>query len=241
MIRVANLAKRYKKAVAASDVSLEAPDGAITTLLGANGSGKSTTFRAIYGVLKPDSGLVEIDGVDVATRTVEARKRLGACPDDFGLFPKLTAKEHVQFYGRLYGLEGASLEKAVDRASDMMTLGELSDRRVEGFSLGERMKTAIASTLVHQPKNLVMDEPMRGLDVVNVRQLRAVFRDLRDAGVCLLMSSHVLPEVSQLSDHIVVIANGVTCAAGAPAEIARHGDGDLEEAFIRLSQQAEAA
>ncbi len=241
MIAVRQLAKRYKKVHAVRDVTFEARDGEVTTLLGANGSGKSTTFRSIFGVVKPDSGSVSVDGIDVARRPQAARPRLGVCPDDFGLFPKLTADEHVRFFGRLHGLSGAALGRAADRACDLLTLEKLRRRRIDGFSLGERMKTALACAMVHQPSNLVMDEPMRGLDVVNIRLLRALIRQLRDAGVCVLMSSHVLSEVSLLSDVIVVIADGRSKVQGAPQTIAAdYGHGDLEEAFLRLSDTGKA-
>jgi sodium transport system ATP-binding protein len=238
MIEVQEVAKRFGKVDAAVSVSFNAPDGAITTLLGANGSGKSTTFRAIYGVIQPDAGRVLIDGYDVTRVPQRARARLGAAPDDFGFANKLTAREQITFFGRLHGLRGRALRYAVDQAAERMRLGTLLDRRVEGFSLGEKMKTALACTLVHTPKNFVFDEPMRGLDVEHIRHLRSVLNDLRARGCCVLLSTHVLSEVSALSDQVVVIAHGRTVASGTPEQIAAKAGGDLEEAFLMLGEKA---
>lgn len=236
MIAVEAVAKRFGSVAAVEEASFGAADGAITTLLGANGSGKTTMLAMMVGLLRPDCGTVRIDGIDAARDPRAARGRVGWFPDSFGLYPRLTAREHVRYFGRLHGLRGAGLETAIARVVDELAMGDIADRRTAGFSTGERMKVALARAMVHDPQNLILDEPTRGLDVMSVRLLRATLRDLRAAGRCVLMSSHVMAEVQELSDHVVCIARGRLAAEGSPAElVARAGAGSLEDAFVRLA------
>ena len=239
MIEVQDLAKSFGKVQAVDGATFVAGDGAITTLLGANGSGKTTTLNMMMGLLKPDRGTAKVDGIVVEGTGKETQRRTGWFPDSVGLYPRLTSREHMRYFGELHGLEGRALEAAIDRTIADLQMEEIADRRTEGFSTGQRMKVALARALVHSPPNIVLDEPTRGLDVMSVRLLRDTLRNLREAGRCILMSSHVMAEVQELSDHIVVISAGRVVADGSPAElIARTSAPDLEEAFIRLAVPA---
>ncbi|HZO15728.1 MAG TPA: ATP-binding cassette domain-containing protein [Polyangiaceae bacterium] len=236
MIEASSLHKRFGNVVAVNDVSLSAGDGAITGLLGPNGAGKTTTLRMLYTLLRPDRGYARIDGIDIAERPNQARARLGVLPDARGLYARFSARENVRYYGRLHGMRGRALESRIDELVELLELTPVADRRVEGFSQGERMKVAIARALVHSPHNLVLDEPTGGLDVISIRVMRRLLRRLRDSGHCVLMSSHVMQEVSALCDRIVIVAEGRVVAAGSPAELrARVGIESLEEIFVRLA------
>jgi sodium transport system ATP-binding protein len=238
MIEVTNLRKSFGKLVAVADMTFAAADGAITTLLGGNGSGKTTTLRGIVGLLAADCGTVRIDGIDVADDRVGALARTGVLHDEYGLYPRLTTREHLKFSAELCGLRGASRYRAVESTIELLELGDLADRRTKGFSHGQRMKVALARALVHAPRNLLLDEPTRGLDVFSVRLLRRVLKRLRDGGACILMSSHAMGEVNELSDCVVVIDAGRVCAVGTPAELAaRTATANLEHAFVALVER----
>lgn len=239
MIATSSLAKSFGKVQAISDVTFTAPDNAITTLLGANGSGKTTSLRIISGLIAPDKGVAEIDGINATDQPYEIRARLGVFPDKFGLYPRLTAREHIAYFAQLHGMGGKSLKEAIERTAEALQMGDILDRKTEGFSSGQRMKTALARAMVHSPKNLILDEPSRGLDVMSIRLLREILYKLRAQGCCILFSSHVMAEVELLSDHIVVIAGGRVVAEGTPDELkSSTGQDDLEEAFVKLAAQA---
>ena len=236
MLRINGLVKRFGKVTAVDGVAFTAADGQITTLLGANGSGKTTSLRCLVGLLKPDAGQVEVDGLAVAAQPKTVRQRLGWFPDSFGLYPRLTVREHLRYFARLHGMEGAAMERAIDGAIAELAMADIADRRTEGFSTGQSMKVALARALVHAPQNLILDEPTRGLDVMSIRLLRDTLRKLRAQGRCILLSSHVMAEVAELSDQIVCIAHGRTVAEGSPAElVARTGAANLEDAFVQLA------
>lgn len=240
MIIVEGLAKAYGDIQAVRDVGFRANDACITTLLGANGSGKTTTLRAISGLLHVDKGSVIIDGVTVVDEPIKAQQRLGVFPDSFGLYPRLTTREHLTYFAELHGMNGRILETAIAEVSKILNLIDILERRTEGFSQGQRMKVALARAIIHKPRNIVLDEPTRGLDVMNIRLLRSVLLDLKAAGHCVLLSSHVMAEVSALSDHVVMMADGVVCAEGAPQELVeRTKQPNLEEAFVVLTGQEE--
>jgi sodium transport system ATP-binding protein len=239
MITGNNLRKAFGKVKAVDGLSFSAGDGAITTLLGGNGSGKTTTLRMIGSLIRPDAGSVTIDGADTVRERGKALSHLGMLHDDFGLYPRLTIVEHVRFSAQLHGLSGRTLSKAVDSAIAALGLDDIRNRFAAGLSHGQRMKTALARTIVHAPRNLVLDEPTRGLDVFSVRVLRDLLRRLRSEGVCILMSSHAMSEVMELSNRLIVIDQGRLLAEGTPAEIiAKGGGGDLETAFLRLTGAA---
>lgn len=235
MIEVDALKKTFGKVHAVKNASFTARDGQITTLLGANGSGKSTTMRAIAGLIRVDSGKARVDEIEVAKNPVKARKKLGIFPDQFGLYPRLTAREEIAYFAGFHGLSGKRLRAALDELVPLLGMEDIIDRRTTGFSQGQRMKVALARTLVHNPQNLMMDEPARGLDVVNIRLLRKILQERRDAGRCILLTSHVMAEVHELSDRVVVINQGEIAADATPDElIASTGTSSLEDAFVSL-------
>ena len=235
MIRIENLSKRFGDVVAVDDLSLEAADGRITGLLGPNGAGKTTALRTLYGLLKPDQGVVTIDGINVTTRLVAAAERMGVFPDTLGLYDRLTTREHLEFYGGMHGLAGPELAAAIERTQSYFHIDNLLDRRCKGFSHGEKMKVALSRALIHQPQNLILDEPTNGLDVMSIRLLRGLLTRLRDEGQCILFSSHVMQEVSALCDHIYIMAKGRLVAEGTPDELCRLAQTkNLEDAFVQL-------
>jgi sodium transport system ATP-binding protein len=235
MIRATNLRKSFGGVVAVDGVSFNAPDGVVTGLLGPNGAGKTTSLRMVYGLMKPDSGSIDIDGCDVLADPVGAQRHLGVLPDMSGLYPRLTSREHIRYFGELQGVPAAELEKRMDRLIEILDLKSIADRRAGGFSHGERAKVALARALVHNPQNIILDEPTNGLDVMSTRAARDVIRHLKAENRCVVFSSHVMQEVSALCDRIVVIARGRVVAEGTAEElIALTGRSTLEDAFVEL-------
>ena len=235
MIEAQRLQKHFGAVTAVREVSLRAADGRITGLLGPNGAGKSTTLRMLYTVLAPDRGDALIDGCSVVREPLAARARLGVLPHSAGIYPNLTARENILYFGALQGLKRSARRARAAELVQLLEMEEFADRRARGLSQGERVRTALARALVHSPRNLVLDEPTNGLDVMAVRALRRLLLQLRVAGHCVLFSSHVMQEVSALCDEVVVIAHGVVLEQGTPDQIrARTGAGSLEEAFVRL-------
>ncbi len=241
MIAVDKLAKTFGAVKAVDGVSFEVPDGRITGLLGPNGAGKTTTLRILYTILTPDAGTASVDGFDTVHESAAVKRLIGALPaDSRGLYPRLTARENVRYYGRLQGMTGAALEAAIDELVRLLDMQDFADRRAEGFSTGQKLKVAIARALVHGPKNVLLDEPTTGLDVMSTRALRGLIRRLRDEGRSILFSSHVMQEVASLCEHIVVVAHGRVVAAGTPEELRRTtGADDLEDVFVAAIGSAE--
>src|SRR5690348_17215470 len=241
MIRVADVHKQFGPVTAVDRVSFTAPNGHVTGLLGPNGAGKTTTLRMIYAVLRPDRGRVEVDDVDAVAAPRAAQAKLGVLPDGFGLYPRLTAREHIYYFGELHGIRGQALETRANELLSLLDMQDIADRRTEGFSHGERTKVGLARALVHDPRNVLLDEPTNGLDVMSTRAVRDIIRRLRDQGHCVLFSSHVMQEVSALADAIVVIASGRVMARGTPDELRRQtGRDNLEDAFVALAGLEEA-
>lgn len=245
MIRIESLCKSFGGAKhtptidALKNITLELRDGEITGLLGLNGAGKSTLMRLIYGLLQPTSGHIFIDDINVSQSPDKARKRLGVLPDDTGLYKRLTARENIRYYGELQGLSGDDLEKNIDQLINWLNMESIAERRTEGFSLGERMKTALARAIVHQPQHILLDEPTNGLDVITTRAVRRLLHELKAEGRCVLFSSHLMHEVSGLCDRIIVIAGGAIVADGTLTEITEQGNGKtLEDAFVNLVQES---
>lgn len=233
MIQVHNLSKSFGKVKAVQNVSFTAADGQITGLLGPNGAGKSTTLRMLYTLLKPDNGSAHIDGFDVRQAALDVQERIGVLADARGIYPRLTSRENIRYYGRLHGLTGAALETQIDALLVMLDMQAIADRRTEGFSTGEKLKVAIARTLVHNPKNVLLDEPTNGLDVMSTRAMRQFILRLREEGKCVVFTSHIMQEVAALCDQIVIISHGVVTATGTPDELRRQtGQQNLEDAFV---------
>jgi sodium transport system ATP-binding protein len=236
MITVENLHKRFGEVQAVKGVSFTANDGAVTGLLGPNGAGKTTTLRMIYALMRPDEGRIVVDGIDAVAHPQHAQACLGVLPDVSGLYPRLSAREHIYYYGELQGLSGRDLEARATRLLDTLDMNAIADRQTLGFSHGERTKVALARALVHNPKNVLLDEPTNGLDVMSTRAVRDIIRRLRAEGRCVLFSSHVMQEVSALCDTIVVIAKGGVAAVGTADELRdKTGHKNLEDAFVALS------
>ncbi|HJR74795.1 MAG TPA: ATP-binding cassette domain-containing protein [Luteimonas sp.] len=239
MIVAENLRKTFKSktgdVIAVDGVGFEARDGEITGLLGPNGAGKTTTLRMLYTLMAPEQGRVLIDGRDVAADPAAARRALGVLPDARGVYKRLTARENVRYFGELHGLSRADIDRRTQTLAQALQMEDFLDRQTEGFSQGQRTKTAIARALVHDPRNVILDEPTNGLDVMTTRGLRGFLKQLRDEGRCVIFSSHIMQEVAALCDRIVVIAHGRVAAQGAPDELrAQTGQDNLEEAFVRL-------
>ena len=242
MIVAENLRKTFpgkgKKAapvIAVDDVSFTAHDGQITGLLGPNGAGKTTTMRMLYTLMQPEAGRVLVDGIDVGRDAKAVRRSLGVLPDARGVYKRLTARENIAYFGELHGLNAAQVAERTRVLAAALQMEDVLDRQCEGFSQGQRTKTAIARALVHDPKNVILDEPTNGLDVMTTRGLREFLKQLRAEGRCVIFSSHIMQEVAALCDRIVIIANGRVMAEGTPEELrAKAGIDNLEDAFVRL-------
>jgi sodium transport system ATP-binding protein len=236
LIVARGLAKQFNGVQAVRQVSFTAPDGRITGLLGPNGAGKTTTLRMISTLVRPTQGSATVDGLDVVREPLAVRARIGVLSDARGLYARLTARENIAYYGELRGLAADAIAASIAKHADLLDMRPLLDRRTDGFSQGERMKVAIARALVHDPPNVMLDEPTNGLDVMTTRSLREVIRQLRDAGKCVLFSSHVMQEVSHLCDEIVIVARGDVVAHGTAGQLlAESGYSNLEDAFVHLA------
>ena len=235
MIEVSDLHKAFGNVIAVDGASFTARDGQITGLLGPNGAGKTTTLRCLYTLMRPDSGSVSVDGVDAAKDPLSVRRKLGVLPDARGLYKRLTARENIAYFGRLHGLDEATISARSEAMIAALDMADIAQRRTEGFSQGQRVKTAIARALIHDPKNVILDEPTNGLDVMATRAMREFLKHLRSEGRCVLFSSHIMQEVAALCDRIVVIARGrVVADASADALRAQTGTANLEDAFVQL-------
>jgi sodium transport system ATP-binding protein len=240
LIEVIDLAKHFGPITAVDGVSFMARDGEVTGLLGPNGAGKTTTLRILYTLMRADRGRVLVDGIDAAEHELAVRRRLGVLPDARGLYKRLTARENIEYFARLQGLTEETLRQRTTALIDLLDMRDIADRRVEGFSQGQRVKTALARALVHNPKNLILDEPGNGLDVMAMRALRELLRNLRGEGRCVLFSSHIMQEVAALCDRIVIIAHGRVVAQGSAGELReRAHESNLEEAFVKLIGSSE--
>jgi sodium transport system ATP-binding protein len=239
VIDVVALEKKFGPVTAVGDVSFTAGDGRVTGLLGPNGAGKTTTLRMLYGVMRPDRGSITVDGVNATSSPLAAQARVGVLPDVYGLYPRLTAREHIRYFGELHGMGRAALAERTEELFELLDMQHIADRRAAGYSHGERTKVALARALVHRPQNVLLDEPTNGLDVMSTRAVREIVRRLRADGRCVLFSSHVMQEVSALCDSIVVVAGGRVVAQGTPDQLRiQGGHQDLEDAFVALAGTA---
>jgi sodium transport system ATP-binding protein len=235
VIAVEHLKKSYGETLAVSSVSFTAPNGVVTGLLGPNGAGKTTVLRALTGVVKPDVGRATVDACDVRRDPLAARARLGVLPEQVGLYDRQTVREHLVYSGELRALTGIGLDRRVDAMLDRFALTAIAMRPAGELSFGQRRRVALACALVHNPSNVVLDEPSNGLDVLSTREVRRVVRDLAASGCAVVLSSHVMPEVSAVCDRIVILSRGLVVAAGTPEEIiALTNATTLEQAFVRL-------
>jgi sodium transport system ATP-binding protein len=239
MIEVQDLRKTFKTKAgvvkAVDGVSFTARDGQITGLLGPNGAGKTTTMRMLYTLMTPETGRVLVDGHDATRDPTAVRRVLGVLPDARGIYKRFSARENVAYFGRLHGIDEATIRARTDALVSALDMADFADRRSEGYSQGQRTKTAIARAMVHDPKNVVLDEPTNGLDVMTTRAMRGYLKQLREEGRCVLFSSHIMQEVAALCDHIVVIAKGHVVAQGSAEQLReRTGLPNLEDAFVKI-------
>jgi sodium transport system ATP-binding protein len=235
VIQVENLRKAFGEIRAVDGVSFTARDGEITGLLGPNGAGKTTTLRMLYTLMRPDTGRVLVDCLDSAADPLAVRKRLGVLPDARGLYKHLSARENIDYFAQLQGVPADEGAHRRETLIDVLEMRDFADRHAEGYSQGQRVKTAIARALIHNPQNVLLDEPTNGLDVMATRRMRQFMRDLRAEGRCVLFSSHIMQEVAQLCDRIVVIAKGRVVADESPDALRlQTGESNLEEAFVKI-------
>ncbi len=238
MIEVQDLHKSFKTKTglvhAVQGVSFTARDGEITGLLGPNGAGKTTTLRMLYTLMNPDQGSVKVDGFDSIKDAENVRRRLGVLPDARGVYKRLTARENIHYFGELHGMTNKEIATRTQALSDALGMADVLDRQSEGFSQGQRTKTAIARALIHDPKNVILDEPTNGLDVMTTRGLREFLKQLKAEGRCVIFSSHIMQEVAALCDRIVIISKGKVMAQGTADELRQQfGEQNLEDAFVK--------
>ena len=235
MIDVKDVRKQFGDVRALGGVSFSAADGQITALLGPNGAGKTTLLRLLVGLLKRDHGSISIGGVDPAIDPMRVRTDIGFLTDQFGLYERLSTREYLVYFGELNGMSTSAVQRRIDEVAELLAMQDILERRAKGFSQGQRIKVALARTLLHKPRHLLLDEPSRGLDVMSTRALRTALTTLRADGCCVIMATHVMQEVTHLCDDVIVIAKGHTVAQGSPAELCRRtGIANLEDAFVSL-------
>jgi len=235
MIEVHDVRKAFGAVQALGGVSFTARDGQITALLGPNGAGKTTLLRTLVGLLERDHGSISVGGVDPAKDPMAVRRDIGFLTDQFGLYERLTTREYLDYFGELNGMQRTSLRTRIAEVSELLGMDDILERRTKGFSQGQRIKVALARTLLHRPRHLLLDEPSRGLDVMSTRALRTALTALRADGCCVIMATHVMQEVTALCEDVIVIARGHTVAQGSPEELCRRtGIANLEDAFVSL-------
>jgi sodium transport system ATP-binding protein len=241
MIEVDRLHKRFGELVAVRDVSFRIGRGEIVALLGPNGAGKTTTMRVMSGLVRATAGTVRVNGIDVAEQPQAVQRQLGVMPDGGGLYKRLTARENIAYFGQLQGLRPTELDARIGELSEFLGMQSIIDRRADGFSHGERTKVALARAIVHQPDFVLLDEPTNGLDVLTTRAVRRLLLDQKAKGRTVILSSHLMHEVSQICDRVIVISNGQVAADGSLEQLrALSGCEDLEDVFVHLAYGAEA-
>jgi len=235
MIETIDVNKRFGAVQALGGVTLTARDGEITALLGPNGAGKTTLLRLLVGLLKRDHGSIKVGGIDPQVDPMAVRKNIGFLTDQFGLYEKLSTREYLRYFGQLNGMASNTLDRRIDEVAALLAMEDIVERKSKGFSQGQRIKVALARTLLHRPRHLLLDEPSRGLDVMSTRALRTALNALRADGCCVIMATHVMQEVIHLCDDVIVIARGQTVAQGSPQQLCeRTGIANLEDAFVSL-------
>ena len=240
MIEARGLSKRFQdkkrgEIRAVENVSFTCQPGRIYGLLGANGAGKTTTLRMLATILEPSDGTAIVCGHDVVEQPEEVRANVGFLSTATALYPRLTAQELVEYFGRLNGLDESTVNKRVEDIFNRLDMNGFRDRRCDKLSTGMKQKTSIARTLVHDPPVMIFDEPTLGLDVMTARTITAFIRECRDRGKTVIFSTHVMSEVEKLCDNIGIIHDGRLLAEGTLAELRqKHSEQDLEEIFVQV-------
>jgi sodium transport system ATP-binding protein len=214
-------------------ISFEAQAGEIFGLLGPNGAGKTTTLRIVCTLLSPDAGTVDVLGFGTTTAPEEVRRRIGVVTADIGVYPRLTARENIEYLGRLCGLSGAGLTTRVDGVIERLDMGSFANQRAESLSSGQKQKVAIARAIVHDPEVLMFDEPTSNLDVLASKEVREFMVEARGRGKCVIFSTHVMHDAQRLCDRVTIIHHGLVVASGTTNEVRGNGR-DLEDAFLAL-------
>lgn len=238
MINVEHIAKHFGNTPAVNDVSFRVEPGKSLGLLGPNGAGKTSSLRMLCGLLKPDTGTITVDNINVIEHPLIAQQRLGVLPDNCGLYTRLTAAENITYFAELYGLKAPYIRQRIAHLAKRLDMGDILHRRTHGFSQGERMKVALARALVHEPPYLILDEPTNGLDVLTTRAVRSLLQELKQQGTALIFSSHLMHEVNHLCDQLAIVIQGRVAAQGSPQDIIQQTHSDnLESAFAYFCQQ----
>ncbi len=240
MIESRGLTKRFKdkkrgEIRAVDNVSFLCKPGQIYGLLGANGAGKTTTLRMLATILEPSDGTATVCGYDVIEAPQKVRANVGFLSTATALYPRLTAQEMVEYFGRLNGLDEATLKKRLDDIFARLDMNSFRDQRCDKLSTGMKQKTSIARTLIHDPQVMIFDEPTSGLDVMTARSIIEFIRECRTRGKTVIFSTHVMSEVQKLCDTIGIIQSGKLLAEGSLPELRdRYHENDLEEIFVKI-------
>jgi sodium transport system ATP-binding protein len=240
MIEARGLSKRFQdkkrgEIRAVDNVTFNCQPGKIYGLLGANGAGKTTTLRMLATILEPTDGTAIVCGHDVIDEPEKVRASIGFLSTGTALYPRLSSQELVEYFGRLNGLDEATLKKRVDDIFNRLDMNEFRDRRCDKLSTGMKQKTSIARTLVHDPPVMIFDEPTLGLDIMTARTIISFIRECRDRGKTVIFSTHVMSEVEKLCDVIGIIHDGKLLAEGTLPQLReKHAERDLEEIFVKI-------
>ncbi|MDQ6720554.1 MAG: ATP-binding cassette domain-containing protein [Candidatus Dormibacteraeota bacterium] len=229
--------ERLEKALGANNVlrgiSFEAQSGEIFGLLGPNGAGKTTTLRIICTLLSPDAGTVDVLGFGTRSAPEEVRRRIGVVTADIGVYPRLSARENIEYFARLCDLVGGELNRRVDGVIERLDMGSFAKQRAESLSSGQKQKVAIARAIVHDPEVLMFDEPTSNLDVLASKEVREFMLEAKGRGKCVIFSTHVMHDAERLCDRVTIIHHGLVIANGSTNEV-RGDRRDLESAFLAL-------
>ena len=241
MLKVTGLVKYYKKTLAVDNVSFEVRNGEIVGLLGPNGAGKTTTLRCVTGIVQPNEGIIEVDGIDLAKNEEEAKKHLAFVPEVPTPYEMLTVIEHLRFTAMAYGMLDGFDERA-DRLIELFELSEQRDDFVLSLSKGMKQKLAIACAFIHKAEVLLFDEPLIGIDPRGARELKDLITNARDSGNSILISTHMLDTAEKLCDRIIILQHGTVVAEGTMDELHQRvsmgADATLEDLFLRLTEES---
>ena len=236
MLELRGITKRFGSQVAVSEVSLSFQGGKIHTLLGENGAGKSTCLRILSTIIQPSAGKAVVSGFDVREEPFKVREQIGVLPHNSGIYSRLNAVENIEYYGELHGIKPDTLKERVENLLEQLQMKDFCLRPSEGYSQGQKIKVSLARALIHDPLNIMLDEPSSGLDIMATRALREIIIDLKERGKCVLFSSHIMQEVENLCEDIVIISKGIVKFGGSISELRNAaGSQDLEEAFLKIT------